>query len=324
MKRKILACVVACATLFLGMGYAYWTDSLQLETTATTGELEVKFVDLALYGQYAGSDEETGWAVVDGIGEEGFVDDYFFQRGANYNIIADQADLKAYNDRVWGYTKTTFGAELANASPIDVTIDGYTAGSTMGSNKISINMNQIYPGFAQVFQSDIVNTGTIAAKLADIEFDVPEYANQATKDMIGVSMEILREYAGPSPDGTIPSENHVPVFHTDNLSPADTFTLAGVEFIRLSSLETLMAGPDAPTLLNETIYVLPDNCRMDLYIGIAMDPDKAGTYTSGWTGGLSGKDDAATENKAVKFNVEFLFDQFNMDVPSGGSNNHLS
>ncbi|MDD2190179.1 MAG: signal peptide protein [Eubacteriales bacterium] len=319
MKRKILACVLACATLFLGMGYAYWTDSLQLETTATTGELEVKFVDLALYGQYAGQDNETGWAVVDGITPNGYTADWFFQRaaggGANVNVLADAADLQAYNDRIWGYTKTNFDADLVNPIPIDVTIDGYTAGQTNGSSKIAIAMNQIYPGFAQVYQTDIINTGTIAAKLADLEFDVTEFANVATKDMIGVSMEILREYAK--------DEGHVPVFHTDNLSPADKFTVAGVEFIRLSSLETLMAGPNAPALLNETIYVLPDNSRMDLYIGIAMDPDKVGNYTSGSTAALSGKDDSATENRSVKFNVEFLFDQFNIDVPEGGSNEHL-
>ncbi|HHU17984.1 MAG TPA: signal peptide protein [Clostridiales bacterium] len=321
MKRKILACVLACATLFLGMGYAYWTDSLQLETTATTGELEVKFVDLALYGQYAGADNETGWAIVDGIAPNGYTVDWFFQRGsdgtANYNIIADPEDLQAYQNRIWGYTHTTFGAMLVNPADIGVTIDDYGP-TTKGSNKISINMNKIYPGFAQVYQADIVNTGTIAAKLADIEFDVTEYANQATKDMIGVSMEILREYAGNNPQ-----EGHVPVFHTNNLAAADKFTLGGVEFIRLSALENLMSGPDAPSLVNEEIYVLPDNCRMDLYIGIAMDPDKAGNYTSGWTGALSGKDDAVTENRAVKFDVEFLFDQFNLDKPANGDNNHL-
>ena len=106
MKKKVLACVLACAMLILGMGYAYWTDSLQIDTSVTTGELEVKFVDLALYGQYAGTDNEKTWAIIDGVGSPGYVDNYFFDRGnennANglYNIIATPA--KQTNIKVEG------------------------------------------------------------------------------------------------------------------------------------------------------------------------------------------------------------------------------
>lgn len=43
MRKRIIACVLACAMLLLGTGYAYWTDTIDLTTSATTGDLQVKF-----------------------------------------------------------------------------------------------------------------------------------------------------------------------------------------------------------------------------------------------------------------------------------------
>ncbi|GAB1475407.1 hypothetical protein MASR2M70_02390 [Bacillota bacterium] len=315
MKKKVLVSVLACAMLLLGMGYAYWTDSLQVDTSVSTGELDVRFIDLAIYGQYAGQDNEVGWAIVDGVLPNGYTPDWYFQRGTAYNILAKGTQLDAYAARVWGYTNTTFDAELFNSSKLPKQIGPYTT-NTDSSKTIKIDLANVYPGYAQVFQADIANVGTLAAKLSDINLAITDIPNNEMKAMIGVNMKLLREYAGN------PSEGHVNVFNTANLTPADTFVLGGVEFIRLASLETLLA--DDPEILNDLLYVLPDDNRMDLYIGIAMDPDKAGDYTSGWTGDLSDKSDDATQGKVAKFNFTFLWDQFNLDVPTGGSNAQLS
>lgn len=315
MKKKVLVSVLACAMLLLGMGYAYWTDSLQIDTSVSTGELDVRFIDLAMYGQYAGADNEYGWAIVDGVGTPGYTPDWYFDRDTDYNIIAKGEQLDAYAERIWGFTNTTFDAKLANPVKLDKQIGPYTT-NTDSSKTIKIDLGKVYPGYAQVFQADIVNIGTVAAMLSDIKLDIINELNDEMKAMIGVNMKLLREYAGD------PSEGHVDVFNTADLTPADTFTLGGVEFIRLSSLEGLLDGEDA--ISNDLLYVLPDDNRMDLYIGIAMDPDKDGDYTSGWTGDLSDISDSKTENKVAKFDFTFMWDQFNLDVPTGGSNEQLS
>ena len=314
MKRKILACVLACATLFLGMGYAYWTDSLQIDTTATTGELEVSFIDLAVYGQYAGQDHEDGWAIVDGIGDDGVTPDWFFDRNTRYNIIATADELAAYNDRIWGYTQTEFDADLDESQALDVQVGPYTT-STQASDTITIDLKKIYPGFAQIFQADVVNTGTVAAKLADLKLTVGDTSNTAVLDMIGVNFKVLREYAGD------PSEGHVDVFDTTDLTTDDFFNLAGVDFIRLSALPALLNSDEF--IDNDLLYVLPDDNRMDIYVGIAMDPDKDGDFTTGWTGGIQDNDDADTELENTEFQIQFLWDQFNIDNPADGETGQL-
>ena len=55
MKRKVLAC--PCAMLFLGMDTP--TGRIACRYNGINGELDVRFVDLALFGQY---DDEPGWA----------------------------------------------------------------------------------------------------------------------------------------------------------------------------------------------------------------------------------------------------------------------
>ncbi len=219
-----------------------------------------------------------------------------------------------------GYTQTTFGANLVDPVKLDVTVGPYGNG-TDSSSKINININKMYPGYAQVFQADIVNAGTIAAKLSDINVAVTDIPNNDIKSMIGVSLRVLREYAE-----TAGESGHVDVFSTLDLPTSAYFTLGGVCFIRLSALEGLDLGNviGAEGVDRDLLYVTPDDNRMDIYLGIAMDPDEAGAYTSGISSDLSGKSDANTENiNSAKFNLTFLWDQFNVGVPSGGDHNHL-
>lgn len=46
MKKRFIACIVACALLLMGTGYAYWTDKLTVAGTVSTGELNVKLEKL--------------------------------------------------------------------------------------------------------------------------------------------------------------------------------------------------------------------------------------------------------------------------------------
>ncbi len=299
MKRKVLACVLACATLFLGMGYAYWTNSLQIDTTATTGELNVKFVDFALYGQY--DDEDNGWAIFDGIKNKatptGAVPSDFFERGANYNVFVDAGDLKAYQDRIKGYTTTSFSGVLA-APTTKVpagTDDAYVGADA--SNGINVTLNKLYPGYAQLFRTDILNIGTLAAKLSGVSLNVTNVSNNDLKDMIGISLKVLKE------------EHSFSVFDTANLTTQDYFTVNGLKFIRLSALTNVKVDKE------NLLYIFPDkNNTMDAVFGIAMDPDYAGTYTTGHIengAAVSSHSDANTQNGTAKFTIKFLWDQFN-------------
>lgn len=326
MKRKILACVVACATLFLGMGYAFWTSSLQIDTTATTGELNVTFCDLGVYGQYA--DEQTGWAIFTGIPDEEFVPANFFDRtdvdpddinDQPYNIIATEEQLDAYAADVAKYTKTAFGAGLENPENIPDDIDeaygpdrywdgwwffgNWVNTNTDGADKINVDITKIYPGYAQMFRTDILNTGTLAAKLSDIDVTLSDTANDndTIKDMIGISVKVFNE------DGKA-----VKVLNAD---AADTFTIEGVDFVRLSALEagdvTVNAGDG-----DDLLYIMPGVNTMDAIFGVAMDPDYDGAYTTGHVGldPASTADDADSQLKDAGFTIDFLWDQFNVDA----------
>ena len=87
--KSLVGSVLALSLVLAGTGYAYWTDTLSINTKATTGEFGVKFADLGLYAQYNNETLKGGWSIVDGVkhgANDGFVADDFFMRGAtDYN-----------------------------------------------------------------------------------------------------------------------------------------------------------------------------------------------------------------------------------------------
>lgn len=299
MKRKVLACVVACATLFLGMGYAYWTNSLQINTTANTGKLEVKFVDLDAYGTYA---DENGWAVFTGIPGNDRVNAETVFADTSYNLLADPEDITAYLNSIAAYTKTTFSATQQNTGTLAAGVDDAYQAGTITSDTINVNLSKMYPGFAQLFRADILNTGTIAAKLANMKVTVGS-DNPSIKSMIGVSMSVLRE------------NHNTPVRVLNADGPDKTFTIGGQKFVRLSALTDSLIK-DMTANVEDFLYLYPNNDpnkdnTMDVIFGVAMDPDYTGVYTTGHTGLNNGKDDSLTQMKNANASFQFLWDQFN-------------
>ncbi len=43
-KVKLLIAVLVCSVMMMGVGYAWWSDSITMATTAKTGDLDVDFV----------------------------------------------------------------------------------------------------------------------------------------------------------------------------------------------------------------------------------------------------------------------------------------
>lgn len=266
-RKSMVGGIVALSMILMGTGYAYWTDTLQITTKATTGEMDVTFADLALYAQYD-NENPDGWSIIDGIGEDGYVAGSFFERDKDYNEIAAEGTIEGYYERADGYNEVEFTAELAAAKNIKKNVGEYKTENTLGSKSIMLNISEMYPGYAQTFRTDILNTGNIAAKLADIEFNLQYSTEDGSYDyninnQLGIALLINDEQSLPE------SEAADYVFKlAANFDEGDVFEVGGVEFVRLSALKDL-----DEVLENNTILVEPTDERMDLYLGIAMDPE---------------------------------------------------
>ncbi len=308
MKKKSLICTILAMTLILaGIGYAYWTDTLQVNTKATTGDLDVTFVDLGLYAQY-GSDElvnGSDWSIIDGVGANGYVDAQYFRRGTDYNKIAADGTIDNYHKQAEGYNDVSFDASLKDSKEIGKQIRDYNA-QVLGSDEIEISVNNMYPGYAQAFRSDILNLGSIAARLSKLQFDVNgiDGKEETAKDMLGVALLIQREYYKGNND----HEHVFGLAESLGLDPSDIFTVGNVDFVRLSALDKVS---EEVLKENAELLSLPSGNSMDLFLGIGMDPDAEGVYTTGSTKVMADNDDTQSQNTGATVNVKLMWDQFN-------------
>lgn len=292
-KKKIIVAALALCLVLAGTGYAYWTDSLNITTKATTGELEVKFLDLGLLAQYTneapGYVGEEGWSIIDGIGDTGYVDNAFFReadnyRDSNHNTITDVASLEEYAARTKNYNKVTFNAMYDGNEVLEANIGDYKTGDLVG-DKINVSVNNIYPAFAQAFRTDIANTGNIAAKLSEIKVDVTAKSSDSIENNIGIAIYMERETS---------SDNGYVFKLAQQFDSSKTFKLGGVDFVRLSAFDDPSTLDD---ILKDTLMTLPSDNRMDLYLGVAMDP--------------TAEND--TMNGSVDFTIDLDWEQFNAE-----------
>lgn len=315
-KKSIIGGIVALSLILVGTGYAYWTDTLNVTTKATTGDLDVTFVDLGLYAQYGNeaspNNDFTGyWSIVDGVqhGEnDGFVNDLFFARGTtDYDSIAetDPDTIAQYKEEASGYNTVDFNAQLTGSSTLKKDVGPYTT-YTKSSDNIVLTVEKMYPGYAQAFRTDIVNQGTIAAKLSNMSFDITklngsEALSDTMANMLGIAVYMDKD------DGS------GQVFDLASALPApSTFEIGGVTFIRLSAL----ANPDVQsTIANAELLCNPESGkRMDLLLAVGMDPDAEGDYTTGSTTVMADNNDADSQSKGAKISIDFLWDQFNAEA----------
>ncbi len=318
-KKSIIAGALALAMVLTGTGYAAWTNTLKVKARATTGEFEVRFADLGLYAQY--QDENKGWSIVDGIGENGYLPADFFLRGtSDYNAIAAKGTVEEYYKTSKQYNNVEFSAELTDAKPIDRQVGPYTSANTNGSDLISLEIQNMYPGYAQAFRTDILNLGTLAAKLSNIKFDASIYNDQTStseemEKMLGVALYIHDEGNG--------SEKEVfTLVKSLGVNSEDIFRVGGVDFLRLSALKALDPAKVKEALKNNVILTSPSTeHRMDLIIGIAMDPDLEGKYTTGTSENINEKrDDEKTQERTAHIDITLNWDQFNIGAKDAPAN----
>ncbi|MEL7622803.1 MAG: SipW-dependent-type signal peptide-containing protein [Clostridiales bacterium] len=326
MKKSIICAILAMSMILVGTGYAYWTDSLNVTTKATTGDLDVTFADLGLYAQYGNEYAESNgaaggnWSIIDGIGAEGFIPANYFERGvSDYNSIAKPGSIDEYYEGAKGYNDVKFGAELIDAAGIPTTVGPYIQGQVMGSDNILITVENMYPGYAQAFRTDILNVGSIAAKLSSLNFQVKGIegveVNKTTRNMLGAAILIEGEYQ--SELGGSEGDKVFALAEMLNLDPSDIFTVGNVEFVRFSALHKVDAEALEPF---NAVLTIPSENRMDLYIAVAMDPDAEGVYTTGSTEVMSKKDDSLSQKTGAQLSVNLLWDQFNAGVEVDSTN----
>lgn len=319
MSKKLILCVVLALSLILvGTGYAYWTDTLNVTTKATTGDLDVTFVDLGAYAQYANETETNGWSIIDGIVKgdyQGFIPSNFWGLDAkDYNEVFN-GNKDAYYDHADGYNRVEMDAELLDpGEELENDIyPGFPYGKgDVHGDTISIELYNMYPGYAQAFRSDIINTGSIAARLSAVNFKLSRLivneeeidVNAKTKAMIGVAL-LVQDEDYPT---TNPTYGEIVKLASHFSGDDEVFELGGVKFVRLSALENL-----DEEILENFILIPEDNSqhRADLFIGIAVDPDADGVYTTGSVADMKKNDDSKTQNKGIKLDITFGWDQFN-------------
>ena len=94
-----------------------------------------------------------------------------------------------------------------------------------------------------------------------------------------------------------------------NFSDDEKFELGGVEFVRLSALE----GADID--IEENMLLVPGQGkeqRADMFIGVAVDPDAEGVYTTGSVADMKDNDDSLSQDKGFTIDIKFGWDQFNV------------
>ncbi len=313
-KRRFIAGILVLSMLLMGTGYAYWTKKLDIKTTATTGKLDVKFTDLSLYGKY---NDENGWRIINGVGENGLAN-FSNKIAPGATVILEDEDSVSTSP-TQGYTKTT--SEAALVSPVPLGPNSTPYNGTASSDSIKVNLSDMYPGYAEIFRADVVNDGTLAAKLSQVttQFGNTDGGEDGkTARMLGVALLVQREYSTTSgnPDDADIVDVYTSLANVPGISNLDFFTIGNVKFLRLSSLEKLnkdLSQIDEDNLL----YITPDANRMDVFFAVAMDPDKDGLFTTGnakklvANGGFSFNKDEDSQYKKAEVTVKFYWDQFN-------------
>ncbi len=160
-KTKFLALVLVASIMLMGAGYAYWTDTLTIENTVATGNLDVTFTDLNVltYDNYD-------------IDPKELTDDTYMK--ADIHIVneenGDENDmLKIAAPQLFPDCAVKVSSTIKNNSTIpinfyaiDYTVDGETIDYLDISVKIGDNVYQL---------SDLSSSDTIDV---DLPIDVNE------------------------------------------------------------------------------------------------------------------------------------------------------
>lgn len=280
MKKRFIACVLACAVLLMGVGYAFYTDKITVTNNVDTGYLDVKFIDAKFIS------DKSNW------------------------------DPK--------------GVSKDSLRSVNPTVAGVNANGTDG---VTLNFDNLYPGYYQTFKVKIDNFGTMAAKLGRIERRFNTNFTEAMRPEFGIAINCFKVYDNVTQCGFIKFVDNQ--FSVMNDKPTDLeawftdtnkfFWIDGQPFLRLSALSTLsnegfFDNFDATEFLyldvtrkgmfgSTTTY----DSEMSFEISIGMDPDAAGKYTTGatWVSNPVGTDELTENKSGLELYLDFKWNQYN-------------
>ena len=284
MKKKLIACVLACATLLMGTGFAYWTDLISIKTTAETGFLDVNFTQ----AKYQGSN---------------FVPTNEKLDETAYNMTVRTATFDANNPDQIAFDITNlypghyagFEATAKNAGTVAAKL-GKINTSFAGDNSMTRNMI----GIALDAVSDYETTETKKVLVCDDLFckdsshEHEYYFNKWGIKLVKGRYETVISVIG--------HESNVDI----NLPEGSTFVIGSKTFVRLSALSSVAVAEQ----LSNMLY-LTNNSEMKFIVTIGMDPDAAGVYTTGSANDFKANNDANTQNKSASVTLGLVWDQYN-------------
>lgn len=226
-KTKFVAIVLVIAVVLMGAGYAYWTDSVQINNNVTTGNFDMIF---------------------------------------NYPIPGV--------DSAHNYDNISWADYVNNGQAGESGIS-----ITNNDKKLNFVFTNYYPGAGATMKFNIVNNGTVPAKLENLEFK-----NKVDNDSIGGKLEYtISKMQLKGPNGTTDIPN-TPVTYT---------TLAAFE----AGLEDLL--DDVTIGVGEYIQINGGN----------NSPNSPNGYDI--TLPLGTTVDHSTENATISFDIEMTWKQWN-------------
>jgi hypothetical protein len=152
-KVKLLIAVLVCSVMMMGVGYAWWQDSITVATTAKTGDMNMEFADgseILDHSGYITSDFEFGTTTVTETKTE---------RGLTCGKEEGE----------WVWTGCGFGYYHHHHSGCygDVTT---TETDTITNNKdLRCTLNNLYPGAWVELKVVVKNAGTIPVCFKDVK-----------------------------------------------------------------------------------------------------------------------------------------------------------
>jgi hypothetical protein len=299
MKKRFIACIVACAMLLMGTGYAYWADVITLNATVDTGNFDVRLKEASYISEF--TDYSECWDT-NSLTREAFKNTNAQVDAATPTIDDDDLNLTLTNmypgyAQAYRFKADNYGTLAAKLANIEIVKNGWTSPmkDMIGMNLTATVKNQVYVyGWVEVLGWCWIPVN--ASGTAESSTGTPVVGDFAIDGVQFTQLTKLSEIAG---------FDHV----TDGLPDDDLLYLDVHKTVNVEDYDDV-----AENLVTEGWLTGELNSEVIFNLSIGMNPDAAGAYTSGSTyitDPASWPADADSQNKSMVLNLVFNWDQYN-------------
>ena len=278
MKKKFIACIIGCAMLLMGTGYAYWTDQFTLKATVDTGNFKVALTAAEAGQRFTDYTDERG--------RNDLTPEYSSSSGAvltsidstsGSNIVEfELRNMYPGYGQEFIFVADNLGTVAAKLSSIDVNHEGWSADL---EQIIGINLEAKIRNVSYTWLGD----RWVESRSID-----PWIANKPS---------LLEMKFG---------------FYDFAIDDIPFVTIQNMRTINTNSDEFLLLDTKLNTTpkLGDSEYTH----HVEILVRIAMDPDSDGKITSGKTTNSNYQGNGAdvkTENQRGVLTLTFNWDQYN-------------